>query len=236
MENEYLSTFIKENHYLLTAFGIFAALTVYFTGFMVKTEETQMIVEFIPLITLILMIVVGFELYTNSTKEDENELFMKGQILEEFRKIIFTSFKLGLFFLLLFIGYYILCVYPIFKVIFNFFLFFMSVITIITFKDKIEKYCGKCIEEKESIKYVIFIFSGLFIYFINYYSAIIISIYMPIKSNSLFNILFIEQIANSYLFSIIYGISIALLYIGIIIFLKNLNYILKAYLEKRASV
>ncbi|MCK4968050.1 MAG: hypothetical protein KAS12_03255 [Candidatus Aenigmarchaeota archaeon] len=171
-----LSSYIKENQHLLTTFGLFAALTVYFTDFVIKSKNTEIIYTYIPFITLILMIIVGMELYLNALKNNENELIVKGLFLETLQTYTKTSFILALFFLVVIIFLYILITYtqPVINLL-NFSLFFITTMFIFLFNDKkkINEKINNILNKKKYAKYSIFLLGFIiFLYLRNIVSDI----------------------------------------------------------------
>ena len=190
MEEQTLSDYIKENQHLLTAFGLFAALTVYFTDVLAKTVNTSTINNYIPFITIVLMIIIGMELYLNIVINEKNELVLKGSILETVQIFTKISFILGLFFLVLLIFLYLLIIYtqPLIMLI-NGSLFFVTTVFISIFNER-KKVYQKIIyllSEKKYKKYISFLLSlYFFLYakniFIEFYSNPISAISNPIIS------------------------------------------------------
>ena len=188
MKYEDLTTCIKENHHLLTAFGLFAALSVYFTEFMVKTENTEIIVETLPLITLCLMLTIGVELYLN---------FRKGYVHKKDSTIGFmlTAFILGLLFLnVLIVGYILTIYYSTLYKILNFSLIFITV-TLISYlidEKRIYTKIKKKMKINKFVRGIVIIFSSVIcVYGTNAYDSLKLESFLQIlEFNLIFSIFF----------------------------------------------
>lgn len=99
-----LSKYIRQNHNLLTAFGLFVGLTIY-SHSTISVGSTKNVADWISYLSLILAVIVGIELWRNANyfallDDDDRE-----------KDTLLTAFIIGIAFLTILIFYYITTAY-----------------------------------------------------------------------------------------------------------------------------